>query len=80
MRLDNVTSGHRLKHRLLLGAIGLHAGRAPDVVRLLLYRKDYLGDAFSAVLNHILRGESPWTVGERELFAGWTSRVNECEY
>ena len=80
MRLTKVESGHKLKYRLLLGAIGVAAGRAPDVLRTMFYRPEYFGDAYTTVLQEVMRGESPWTVGERELFAGFTSLVNECEY
>ena len=45
----------------------------PDVVRTLNYRSGFFGGPFSAVLQSVMRGQSAWTVGERELFAAYTS-------
>jgi hypothetical protein len=28
----------------------------------------------------VLRGPSPWSVGERELFAAFTSKLNQCVF
>jgi len=28
----------------------------------------------------VMRGPSPWSVGERELFAAVTSRLNQCVF
>jgi len=80
MRLHKVEQGQRLKHRLVLGAIGVVTGRAPDVMRVLMYRPEFFGAAFGPLLQAAMRGPSAWTVGERELFAAFTSTVNECEF
>jgi hypothetical protein len=56
-------------------------GQEPsDVLKLLNYRPQFFGAQFSILVQDALRGPSPWTVGERELFAAWTSRLNECEF
>lgn len=81
MRLSKVERGHRLKHKLLLGMIRVVSGRsAPDVVKTILYRPDFFGRPFSALCQATLRGPSKWSVGERELFAAFTSRLNECRF
>jgi hypothetical protein len=80
MRLTKVEHGHAYKYRMILGAVGLSVGRAPDILRVLLYRPEYFGKAFGRLLQEALRGDSFWTVGERELFAAYTSVVNECEF
>jgi hypothetical protein len=81
MRLRNVSHGHRLKHRLLLRVIRLVSRREPpDVVKALLYRPDFFGSPFSAFTQSVLRGPSPWSVGERELFAALTSKLNACRF
>jgi len=28
----------------------------------------------------VMRGPSPWSVGERELFAAFVSRLNQCVF
>jgi len=32
------------------------------------------------VLDDVMRGESEWSPGERELFAGFTSLLNQCPF
>jgi hypothetical protein len=81
MRLENVTRGHRLREKLLFAFIRVVSGEwPPDVVKTLLYRPAYFGRPFSAWLQAVLRGPSDWSVGERELFAALTSKLNQCQF
>jgi hypothetical protein len=81
MRLGNVLRGDRFSTRLLYAIIRVLSGfRAPDVVRTLWYRKAFFGQAHSAHTHEVMRGRSEWTVGERELFAAFVSRVNRCSF
>jgi hypothetical protein len=81
MRLRRVATGHRLPQRLTLTAMRL-ATRAepPDVVKTSLYRRRFFGKPFGDLLHQVMRGPSEWTVGERELFAAFTSRLNQCPF
>ena len=80
MRLKKVHSGHRLGDKALLGIIRLASGHAAGVVRTLFYRKEYFGRPFSELTQQVMRGPSPWSVGERELFAAFVSRLNQCVF
>ncbi len=80
MRLDRVHRGHRLGDRLRLAAMRMMTGHAPGVVRTLLYRKSFFGRRFSELTHQVMRGPSPWSVGERELFAAFVSRLNQCVF
>jgi hypothetical protein len=51
-----------------------------DIRRTLTYRSELFGHAFSTCLQRLLRGESVWTVGERELFASFTASRLACVY
>ena len=51
-----------------------------DVVKVLNYRPELFGRAFSSLAQVLLRGESDWAVGERELFAAYTSHLNKCPF
>ena len=51
-----------------------------DIRRILSYRSSSFGQPFSAYLQAALRGPSDWSVGERELFAAFVSRQNQCRY
>ena len=80
MRLPKVERG-RLGDRLLYAIIRRASGfRAPDVVRTLRYRAPQIGRPHSAHTQAVMRGPSAWSVGERELFAAFVSRVNDCHF
>ena len=79
MRLQTVERGHRLPEKLrlaLIRAVSRH--RAPDIVRTILYRPELFGRPASAWTQAVMRGESYWSVGDRELLAAFTSRLNQC--
>ena len=79
MRLKAVERGERLSNRLLYVMIRVVSGfRAPDVVRTLRYRRSFFGAPHGAHTQAVMRGPSAWTVGERELFAAFVSRLNQC--
>ena len=81
MRLRTVERGHRLGERLKLMLIGLFSRRrVPDIVKTLLYRPELFGRAMCDWTQAVMRGPSPWSVGERELFAAFTSRLNQCVF
>jgi len=80
VRLSNVERGHAAD-RLLFFVIRLVSGyRAPDVVRTLRYRKPFFGAPHAAYTQAAMRGASSWSVGERELFAAFVSRLNQCHF
>ena len=81
MRLSNVVRGDRLSVRLFYVAVRLLSGfRAPDVMRTLRYRRHLFGRPHSAHTHAVMRGTSEWSVGERELFAAFVSRLNQCHF
>ncbi len=52
----------------------------PDIVRVTSYRSEMFGLPFSRCLEDVMRGPSEWSVGERELFAAFVSRKNQCPF
>jgi hypothetical protein len=79
MRLRQVETGHRFPQQLILRAMRLATRmEPPDVVKTCLYRREFFGKHYSDVTHRVMRGESEWSVGERELFAAFTSRLNQC--
>lgn len=80
MRLERVHRGHRFRDKLLLTMMRLMTGHAPGVVRTLLYRKEFFGKKWSELTHRVMRGPSSWPVGERELFAAFVSRMNQCVF
>ena len=80
MRLKKVHQGHRLPDKLMLTMMNLIVGHAPGVVRTLRYRKEFFGHPFSELTQQVMRGPSEWTVGEREMFAAFVPRLNQCVF
>ena len=81
MRLSVVDSGHAPAEAAVLEAIRERSGHEPlGVVKTLLYRPELFGQPFSEALDEVMRGESEWSPGERELFAGFTSLLNQCPF
>lgn len=81
MRLARLESGHRLPQKLLMWVMRLVMGDAvPDVVRTLLYRREFFGKPFSAMLHPLMRQSREWSDGECELFAAFVSRQNQCPF
>ena len=81
MRLATVDHGHAPAEAAMLAEIGERSGREPlGVVKTLLYRPELFGGPFSEALDVVMRGPSEWSPGERELFAGFTSLLNQCPF
>jgi hypothetical protein len=81
MRLAILDHGHQLRHKALLALIRVVSRRpAPDVIKTMLYRKDFFGGPMNEVVQEAMRGESQWSVGDRELMAAFVSKTNECEF
>jgi hypothetical protein len=81
IRLDAVDSGHSPENQVVLDRIREQRGTEPSgVLKTLYYRPEIFGRPFSEALEVAMRGESDWTPGERELFAGFTSLLNQCPF
>jgi hypothetical protein len=81
MRVPRLDHGHTVGQKLVLGLIRLVSGfRAPDVVKTLFYRKAFFGDHQSRLTQQVMRGPSEWSIGQRELFAAFVSRVGQCPF
>jgi hypothetical protein len=80
MRIRRVHRGHGFRDKLFLTMMRVVAGHAPGVVRTLRYRKEFFGRKWSELTHQVMRGPSSWPVGERELFAAFVSRMNQCVF
>ena len=80
MRLKKVHTGQRFREKAILGVMRVMIGHAPGVVRTLFYRKEFFGAPFTDLTQQVMRGPSEWAVGEREIFAAFVSRLNQCVF
>jgi hypothetical protein len=81
VRLDVVDRGHAPAEAAVLGEIRERTGVEPlGVVKTLMYRPELFGLPFSVELDRVMRGPSDWSAGERELFAAFTSLLNQCPF
>ncbi len=81
MRLAKVERGQGVRSKALFGLIRLVTRhRAPDVVRVIRYRPALFGEPFGRAMQRAMRGPSGWSVGERELFAAFTAKLNQCPF
>lgn len=86
MRLSKVATGQRLPYKMLLGMIRItslvsgNSASPPDILKTVLYRPELFGRPYSDLVHALLRGPSEWSVGERELFATFTSHLNACKF
>lgn len=81
MRLPVLDNGHRAPQKLLLRLVRLATNTEPvDVVKVFMYRPEFFGKPFCDLGHLVLRGPSDWTVGERELFGAFTSKLNACAF
>jgi len=81
VRLSVVDQGHAPAEAAVLEQIRERSGREPlGVIKTLLYRPEVFGRPFSEALDRAMRGPSEWSPGERELFAAFTSLLNQCPF
>jgi hypothetical protein len=81
MRLDVVDAGHDSRGAAVLESLRRKLGREPvGVIKTIQYRPEIFGRPFSAALDQAMRGPSKWSPGERELFAAFTSVLNQCPF
>ena len=81
MRLRQVEKGDGFFHALLFRFISIVSGmRLPDAARIVMYHADFYGKPMATWTQAAMRGDSSWSVGERELFAAMTAKWNSCTF
>jgi hypothetical protein len=80
VRLAALERGHREPERARIAELHERDGYVSDISLALRYRPEVFGRPFSALLQQVMKGPSPWTEGERELFAAFVSALNQCPF
>jgi hypothetical protein len=55
-------------------------GYVSDISRALRYRPALFGEPFAQLLQDVMKGPSPWSEAERELFAAAVSAQRQCPF
>ena len=81
MRLREVERGDSVFRRLLIRFISAVSGmRLPDAARVAWYHSEFFGKPMGDWTHATMRGDSVWTVGERELMAALVAKWNACAF
>jgi hypothetical protein len=80
MRLETVRRPHTLGQKIQMRLIRALVGQVPGPILTMSYRRAFFGQHFAWCLQDAMRGKSSSSFGERELFAAFVSRLNQCPY
>jgi uncharacterized peroxidase-related enzyme len=81
MRLAEIDRGDTFGHRTLIGFISLVSGmRLPDAARVAFYHQEFLNGTLGNWTHAVMRGDSTWTISERELMAAMVASWNNCPF
>jgi uncharacterized peroxidase-related enzyme len=80
MQLPEYSRGRSRLQRMALWLSRRAGAELDDVAKVSMRRPAFFGRPFLALTHEVLRGESPWSVGERELFAAVVSGANQCGF
>jgi hypothetical protein len=79
MRLEILDRGHRLRTKAIMALIRVFSGHpVVDAVKLAFYRPDFYGGG--PLTHEAMRGQSDWSIGDRELMAAYVSKTNDCPF
>jgi hypothetical protein len=63
-----------------VAALEARDGYVSDISRALRYRPELFGEPFQQLLQDVMKGPSPWSEGERELYAAFVSAQRQCPF
>ena len=61
-------------------ALRARDGYVSDISIALRYRPELFGEPFQQLLQDVMKGPSPWSPAERELFAAFVSVQRQCPF
>ena len=55
-------------------------GYVSDISLAIRFRPELFGEPISAYFQEVMKGPSDWSEAERELFAAFVSKLNQCPF
>jgi hypothetical protein len=80
VRLETVRQPHTLGQKIQMRIIRWLVGQVPGPILTMSYHRELFGKHFAWCLQDAMRGKSSSSFGERELFAAFVSKLNQCPY
>jgi hypothetical protein len=81
MRLSVIQGDVRISRDPVLWLLmSLFPGLNLDVVKVFRYRPMFFGAPFCDLAHTVMRGPSEWSIGQRELFGAFVSKLNQCVF
>lgn len=81
MRLKILNRGYSFGTKVLFALIRMASRHpVPDAAKLVFYRTDFYGSPMKKFTHEAMRGQSVWSVADRELMAAFVSKMNECPF
>jgi AhpD family alkylhydroperoxidase len=81
LRLTILDHGHRTRAKVFMRATALVSRvDTPDIVRMLLYRPEFMSGPLLRLTAPAMRGPSYWTAAEREYMAMEIARSHRCPF
>ncbi|GAB2988232.1 hypothetical protein LWP59_08840 [Amycolatopsis acidiphila] len=81
MRLSILDHGHRRRAKAFIAVTAkLSRVDSPDIVKMLLYRPDFLTGRLLDLTAAVMRGPSYWTAAEREYLAMSIAQRHQCPF
>jgi hypothetical protein len=71
---------HAPEAQAQIAALQERDGYVSDISLALRYRPELFGQPFSQFMQEVMKGPSEWSEAERELFAAFVSKLNQCPF
>lgn len=71
---------HSDEARAQIAELEARDGYVSDISRALRYRPELFGEPVSRYFQEVMKGRSEWSEAERELFAAFVSKLNQCPF
>jgi len=81
MLLNILNNNYSLRTKILFAFIRLVSRYpVPDAAKLAFFRPEYYSNLMKKFTHKAMRGNSDWSIADRELMAAFVSKLNQCPF